>query len=408
MNYHDVFKRSIEDPEGFWGEQAQAIRWYEAPTTVLSQNEQGFYRWFRGGKMNTAYLALDYHVEQGRGKQTALIYDSPVTDTIRKYTYLELRDEVAKFAGVLAGLGVSKGDRVVIYMPMVPEAAIAMLACARLGAVHSVVFGGFAPNELAVRIDDAKPKVMVSASCGIEAGRVIPYKPLLDKSIELAKHKPDYCVILKRPQENASLISGRDYEWNELMTNAAPAECMAVDATDPLYILYTSGTTGKPKGIVRDNGGHAVALRYSMQAIYDVNPGDVFWAGSDVGWVVGHSYIVYAPLLTGCTNAVVSSPNCNSSPCQSVPSAAVTSTKRCATGVPRSCRSASTAASMVSPLPVNSTTSTVCDPGGVVTGVPATGVSATQPLPSSATSISKLSRMVIPPRSTLSKTPPPL
>ncbi|MCB0292318.1 MAG: propionyl-CoA synthetase [Calditrichaeota bacterium] len=301
MNYHDVFKRSIEDPEGFWGEQAQAIRWYEAPTTVLSQNEQGFYRWFRGGKMNTAYLALDYHVEQGRGKQTALIYDSPVTDTIRKYTYLELRDEVAKFAGVLAGLGVSKGDRVVIYMPMVPEAAIAMLACARLGAVHSVVFGGFAPNELAVRIDDAKPKVMVSASCGIEAGRVIPYKPLLDKSIELAKHKPDYCVILKRPQENASLISGRDYEWNELMTNAAPAECMAVDATDPLYILYTSGTTGKPKGIVRDNGGHAVALRYSMQAIYDVNPGDVFWAGSDVGWVVGHSYIVYAPLLTGCT-----------------------------------------------------------------------------------------------------------
>lgn len=300
MSYKSEFQRSIEDKEGFWREKAQAIHWYEQPREILTE-DNGLYRWFAGGKLNTAYLALDYHVENGRADQTALIYDSPVTDTVKRYTYRELRDEVARFAGVLAGLGVEKGDRVVIYMPMVPEAAIAMLATARLGAVHSVVFGGFASNELAIRIDDAQPKVMVTASCGIEFTNVIPYKPLLDKAIELAEHKPDACVILQRPQATAELTPGRDHDWAERMADAEPADCMAVDATDPLYILYTSGTTGKPKGIVRDNGGHAVALRYSMETIYGVKPGDVYWAASDVGWVVGHSYIVYAPLITGCT-----------------------------------------------------------------------------------------------------------
>ena len=301
MNYQKEYLHSIQNPEEFWKEKSKNIYWYEAPRKILSKDEKGFYRWFQGGKLNTAYLALDHHVNNGRADQLALIYDSPSTNSKKTYTFRELRDAVAMFAGVLADMGVAKGDRVVIYMPMVPEAAIAMLATARLGAVHSVVFGGFAPNELAIRIDDAQPKVMVSASCGIEFDKVIPYKPLLDEAIRQAKHKPEKCVILKRPQQNASLETGRDYEWNELMSNAKPADCVAVDATDPLYILYTSGTTGKPKGIVRDNGGHAVALRYSMETVYNVKPGDVYWAASDVGWVVGHSYIVYAPLITGCT-----------------------------------------------------------------------------------------------------------
>jgi acetate--CoA ligase len=301
MDYLTEYRQSIENPEAFWGQKAREINWFEAPKKILSIDEKGFYRWFKGGKMNTCYVALDQHVKEGRGEQAAMIYDSPVTGTVRTYSYRELRDEVAKFAGVLKEMGVNKGDRVVIYMPMVPEAAIAMLASARIGAIHSVVFGGFAPNELAIRIDDAQPKVIVSASCGIEFDKVIPYKPLLDEAIRIARHKPEKCIILKRPQQNASLITDRDYEWNELMSYATPAECEPVDATDPLYILYTSGTTGKPKGIVRDNGGHAVALRYSMETIYNVKPGDVYWAASDVGWVVGHSYIVYAPLITGCT-----------------------------------------------------------------------------------------------------------
>jgi len=301
MSYLSEFQRSISDPSAFWAEKAEMVYWYEKPQQILSRDTKGFYHWFKGGKMNTAFLALDYHVDSGRADQTALIYDSPVTNTIKHFTYRELRDQVALFAGVLANLRVQKGDRVIVYMPMVPEAVIAMLACARLGAIHSVVFGGFASHELAIRIDDAKPKIVVSASCGIEFEKVIPYKPLLDKAIEMSKHKPDSCVILQREQAEAPLQSGRDFEWYDLMKKAVAADCMAVDATDPLYILYTSGTTGKPKGIVRDNGGHAVALRYSMEAIYGVQPGDVYWAGSDVGWVVGHSYIVYAPLITGCT-----------------------------------------------------------------------------------------------------------
>ncbi len=251
--------------------------------------------------MNTCFNALDRHVKNGKGDQTAIIYDSPVTNTVQKITYSELLDRVAKVAGFLKGLGVEKGDTVLVYMPMIPEAAVSMLACARLGAVHSVVFGGFAPRELAVRIDDAKPKVVLSASCGIEGKKVLPYKPLLDEAIEIAGHKPEKCVIFQRPQVNAELQSGRDLDWNELESSAKPADCVSVAATDPLYILYTSGTTGKPKGVVRDNGGHAVALAWSMKYLYDINPGEVYWAASDVGWVVGHSYIVYAPLLIGAT-----------------------------------------------------------------------------------------------------------
>jgi len=301
MSYLDIYQQSIEQPERFWREQAEQIKWYEFPETILSQDEHGFYRWFSGGKLNTSYLALDVHIEEGRGGQLAMIYDSPTTDTQQKFTFLELRDEVAKFAGGLKNLGVEKGDRVILYMPMVPEAAIAMLACARLGAVHSVVFGGFAPNELAVRIDDATPKVLVTASCGIEFARVIEYKPLVDQALEIAEFPPENTVVLQRPQAQAKMKSGQDHDWNELVKNAEPADPVALDATDPLYILYTSGTTGLPKGVVRDNGGHAVALKYSMKAVYNTDPGDVFWAGSDVGWVVGHSYIVYAPLIHGCT-----------------------------------------------------------------------------------------------------------
>ena len=301
MSYLDIYQQSIEQPELFWREQAEQIKWYELPETILSQDEHGFYRWFSGGKLNTSYLALDVHIEEGRGAQLAMIYDSPATDSQQKFTFMELRDEVAKFAGGLKNLGVEKGDRVIIYMPMVPEAVIAMLACARLGAVHSVVFGGFAPNELAVRIDDAKPKVIVTASCGIEFTRVIEYKPLVDQAIAIAESPPENTVVLQRPQAQAKMQSGQDHDWNELLKKAEPAEPVALDATDPLYILYTSGTTGLPKGVLRDNGGHAVALKYSMKAVYNTDPGDVFWAGSDVGWVVGHSYIVYAPLIHGCT-----------------------------------------------------------------------------------------------------------
>ena len=304
MNYLDIYQQSIEQPELFWREQAEQIKWYELPETILSQDEHGLYRWFSGGKLNTSYLALDVHIEEGRGTQLALIYDSPATDSQQKFTFLELRDKVANFAGGLKTLGVEKGDRVIIYMPMVPEAAIAMLACARLGAVHSVVFGGFAPNELAVRIDDAKPKVLLTASCGIEFSRVLEYKPLVDQALEIAEFPPKNIVVLQRQQAQAKMKSGQDHDWNELVKNAEPAEPVVLDATDPLYILYTSGTTGLPKGVVRDNGGHAVALKYSMKAVYNTDPGDVFWTASDVGWVVGHSYIVYAPLIHGCTTVL--------------------------------------------------------------------------------------------------------
>jgi propionyl-CoA synthetase len=302
--YADVYARSLTDPTGFWRDAATAIDWATPPATILDDSRPPFYRWYPGARLNTCFNALDRWVDAGRGGQLALIYDSPVTDTIRRYTYEELRDEVGRFAGVLRGLGVERGDRVVIYMPMVPEAAVAMLACARLGAVHSVVFGGFAAHELAIRIDDARPKVVVSASGGIEVARVIEYKPLLDAAIAEAEHKPAHCVILQRPFADAALIAGRDVDWQEEMAKQTSAEvppCVAVDATDPLYVLYTSGTTARPKGVVRDNGGHAVALRWSLPNVYGIDAGDVFWAASDVGWVVGHSYIVYAPLLSGCT-----------------------------------------------------------------------------------------------------------
>jgi len=299
--YEDAYAKSLNDPEAFWGEAAEDCHWYKKWDKVLDDSNKPFYRWFTGGVCNTCYNALDLHIENGRGDQDALIYDSPVTDTIKKYTYNQLRDEVAKFAGVLVNQGVTKGDRVIIYMPMIAEAAIAMLACARLGAVHSVVFGGFAAKELATRIEDAKPKVIVSASCGIEVKKVIAYKPLLDEAIEISSSKPEKCVILQRPMETASMIEGRDVDWNDGMAAAQPQDCVPVAATDPLYILYTSGTTGQPKGVVRDNGGHMVALKWTMKAIYDVDAGDVYWAASDVGWVVGHSYIVYGPLLKGCT-----------------------------------------------------------------------------------------------------------
>ncbi len=302
--FDEVYRRSIEDKEGFWAEAAAEIHWDKTWERVFDDSNPPFYRWFGGGVLNTCYNALDRHVEAGRGEQAALIYDSPVTDTLRTYSYRELTDEVAAFAGALKAQGIEQGDRVIIYMPMVPEAAIAMLACARLGAIHSVVFGGFAANELATRIDDAKPKLIVSASCGIEPGRVIAYKPLLDGAIELARHKPETCIILQRPMERAALTAGRDLEWPEALAKGTPADCVPVAATDPLYILYTSGTTGEPKGIVRDNGGHAVALNWTMKNIYNIDPGEVYWAASDVGWVVGHSYIVYAPLLHGNTTVL--------------------------------------------------------------------------------------------------------
>ncbi|MDD9852123.1 MAG: propionyl-CoA synthetase [Gammaproteobacteria bacterium] len=301
--YDEVYRHSITDPAGFWGRAAEAVHWHKKWDAVLS-GAAPFQRWFAGGELNTCYNALDVHADGGRGGQLALIYDSPVTGRLKTFTYAELRDRVARFAGVLAAHGVGRGDRVIVYMPMTPQAVVAMLACARLGAVHSVVFGGFAADELAVRIDDCKPKLMVSASCGIEPGRVVEYKPLLDAAIARAKHKPSACIILQRPQARAELAKGRDFDWKEEMDAAKPHDCVPVAATDPLYILYTSGTTGAPKGVVRDNGGHAVALKWSMKNIYDVDPGDVFWAASDVGWVVGHSYIVYAPLFNGSTTVL--------------------------------------------------------------------------------------------------------
>jgi propionyl-CoA synthetase len=296
--------RSLEDPDAFWGEAAEAITWRSRPEQVLDRSAAPFYRWYSGGVLNTCENALDRHVAAGHGDRPALIHDSPVTGTVRRYTYAELRDEVARTAGMLAALCAGPGDRVVIYMPMVPEAAIAMLACARIGAIHSVVFGGFAAHELAVRIDDARPVLVLSASCGIEGTRVIAYKPLLDRALELAEHRPRHVVVLARPQAEATMVAGRDLDWAEHVAAAAPADPVPVAATDPLYILYTSGTTGRPKGVVRDNGGHAVALHWSMGNVYDAHPGDVFWAASDVGWVVGHSYIVYAPLLAGCTTVM--------------------------------------------------------------------------------------------------------
>lgn len=299
--YEAAYRKSIEHPEEFWAEAAADIHWDKKWDRVLDGANKPLYRWFVGARLNTCYNMLDHHVDSGRGDQLALIYDSPVTDTVKKYTFRQLRDEVARFAGALAAQDIVKGDRVIIYMPMVPEALIAMLACARLGAIHSVVFGGFAARELATRINDAKPKLIVSASCGIEGKKVIAYKPLLDEAIDLSNSKPRRCIILQRPQAQASMIAGRDLDWNDVTAKAAPAGCVTLEATDPLYILYTSGTTGIPKGVVRDNGGHAVAMKWTMKAIYNVEPGDVYWAASDIGWVVGHSYIVYAPLLKGCT-----------------------------------------------------------------------------------------------------------
>ncbi|MGB4089023.1 MAG: propionyl-CoA synthetase [Smithellaceae bacterium] len=303
-SYDEAYRRSINNPDEFWADAAEAVSWVKKWDSVIHSPKHQFYRWFEGAQMNTCYNAVDRHVERGRKNQTAVIYDSPVTGVVKRITYGQLLDEVALVAGMLKKNGVEKGDRVIIYMPMIPETLFAMLACARIGAIHSVVFGGFAPNELAIRIDDAKPKVILSASCGIEPKGAIPYKPLLDKAIELCAHKPEKCFIFQRPQVKAELIAGRDMDWQEALKEAKPAECTTVRSTDPLYILYTSGTTGIPKGVVRDNGGHAVALLWSMKNIYGIEPGDVYWAASDVGWVVGHSYIVYAPLLYGATTII--------------------------------------------------------------------------------------------------------
>ncbi|MFH1027858.1 MAG: propionyl-CoA synthetase [Pseudomonadota bacterium] len=300
--YEDVFQRSLKQPDNFWAEAAEGISWYRKWDKVLDDDTPPFYRWFTGGMMNTCYNAVDRHVENGRADQVAIIYDSPVTDTIRKITYRELQQQVSVFAGALKEQGVSIDDTVIIYMPMIPEAAVAMLACARLGAIHSVVFGGFAAHELAIRIDHAQPKVLVTASGAIEGKKVLAYKPLIDKAIEMADHKPKKCIIYQRPFIIADLQEGRDLDWQELANCSEPADCVPVSATHPLYILYTSGTTGTPKGVMRDNGGHAVALHWSMKNVYNLDSGDVFWSASDVGWVVGHSYIVYAPLLKGCTS----------------------------------------------------------------------------------------------------------
>jgi propionyl-CoA synthetase len=302
--YKRAYEESIYHPEKFWGEAAKEIHWYKPFSKVLDDSCKPFYRWFPGGELNTCYNAVDDHVNRGRGDQCAIIYDSPMTGEIRKFTYRELLSSVSKFAGVLSSFGVKKGDRVIIYMPTIPQAAIAMLGCARMGAIHSVVFGGFAPNELAVRIDDAKPKIVLSASCGFEGERLIEYKPLLDKALEIANHKPETCIIYQRKESQALLIKGRDVDWEEAMLKASMQDCVPVSSIDPLYILYTSGTTGAPKGIVRDHGGHAVALKWSMKYVYGVGPEDVYWAASDLGWVVGHSYVVYGPLLHGCTSVM--------------------------------------------------------------------------------------------------------
>lgn len=304
MTFNEIYNRSCENPEAFWGETAEDIFWYKKWDKVLDDSDAPFYKWFTGGETNVCYNAVDLHVEQGRGEQVAIIHDSPITDSQQKITFNQLKARVARFAGVLVEQGVEKGDRVILYMPMIPETVIGMLACARIGAVHCVVFGGFASNELAVRIDDCNPKAIIYASCGIEPGRVIEYKPLLDKAIEIASHKPDCCIVYQRPQAHADLADGRDLDWQAAVARATDADCVPVAATEPLYILYTSGTTGEPKGVVRDTGGGIVSLKWSMKNIYNVEPGDVYWAASDVGWVVGHSYIVYAPLLNGCTTVL--------------------------------------------------------------------------------------------------------
>ncbi|MEQ8966709.1 MAG: propionyl-CoA synthetase [Azospirillaceae bacterium] len=302
--YAEMHRRSLEDPEGFWGQAAEAVDWDRRWDRVLDDSEAPFYRWFSGGRLNTCWNALDRHVAAGHGDRLALIYDSPITGTLARYTYAELTDATARLAGALKARGIKAGDRVIIYMPMIPEAVMAMLAVARLGAIHSVVFGGFAPHELATRIDDARPDAILSASCGLEPGRVVAYKPMLDQAIAEATHKPRFCLVFQRPQATAELAPERDADWAEAVAAAEPADCVPVAATDPLYILYTSGTTGQPKGIVRDNGGHAVALTWTMKHLYDIAPGEVFWTASDVGWVVGHSYIVYGPLLHGATTIV--------------------------------------------------------------------------------------------------------
>ncbi|QLJ07412.1 propionyl-CoA synthetase [Pseudoalteromonas sp. JSTW] len=302
--YQQQYQQFQRDPGQFWLEQSKRIAWFKAPSAPYQNDENNFYHWFADGTLNTCYLALDQHVDAGFGEQTALIYDSPVTNTKQKISYSELQSRVATFAGLMHSLGVSKGDRVVIYMPMIPEAVIGMLACARLGAIHSVVFGGFAPHELAVRIDDAKPKLVLSASCGVEINHVIEYKPLLDEALETAKHHVEHCIIYQREQAKADMQAGRDIDWQSASDTAAPVEPVAVNGDDPLYILYTSGTTGTPKGVVRENGGHAVAMHYSMETVYGMKPGEVFWAASDIGWVVGHSYIVYAPLIYRCTTVL--------------------------------------------------------------------------------------------------------
>ncbi len=303
MSYASLITAWQKDPEGFWSAAADELSWAKRWDRVLDTTQPSG-RWFPGAEINTAYNALDRHVIAGHGERDALIFDSEMTGARRRYSYAELLSEVSVFAGALAEKGIGRGDRVVIYMPMIPEAVIAMLACARIGAVHSVVFGGFAAGELSTRIDDAQPKAVLSASCGLEPGRIVAYKPLLDEALLIAKHKPEFCVILQRPELQAGLTERRDVTWSEFVADAKPADCVAVAATDPLYILYTSGTTGEPKGIVRDNGGHAVALLWSMRHIYNINPGDVFWAASDIGWVVGHSYIVYGPLLCGATTVL--------------------------------------------------------------------------------------------------------
>ena len=304
MSYQSEYDRSIIDPKGFWLDKTDLIEWVQKPQVALADDMNGIERWYPDGILNTCHNAIDRHVEAGRGDQVAIYYDSPVTDTKKSMTYSQLQEQVARFAGGLASLGVSAGDRVVIYMPMVPEAVTAMLACARIGAIHSVVFGGFAPNELASRLSDAAPKVIVTSTCGIEISKVLEYMPIVNEAIGLSEKKPDHVVVLERPQAAFEPTIDRDITWSELMETAQPADCVPVNATHPLYILYTSGTTGKPKGVVRDNGGHAVAMCYSMSAVYDMSPGEVFWAASDVGWVVGHSYIVYAPLLFGCSTVL--------------------------------------------------------------------------------------------------------
>jgi acyl-coenzyme A synthetase/AMP-(fatty) acid ligase len=302
MNYQDFYTESIDQPAAFWEKQAQKLDWFSFPEEILYKDEHDLYRWFKGGTMNTSYLALDYHVENGRGDQVAIIYDSPVTNQIQKFTYKELLERVSLFAGVLKAKGVQKGDTVVIYMPMIPETAIAMLACARLGAIHSVVFGGFAAHELAIRIDDAKPKLLLTASGGLEIARVIDYMSIVNRAIEEATHQIEACIVFQRDFLEAPLKEGRDFDWVALTQNAEPASYVPLEPSAPLYILYTSGTTGKPKGIVRENGGHAVAMKFSMDYVYGIQAGEVYWAASDVGWVVGHSYIVYAPLIQGCTS----------------------------------------------------------------------------------------------------------